>query len=159
MLFLTLIFLLQPFYMVDYVDFCFFNVELSLPMWNKCHLVMVYAFFFFLTNCWICFANILSRILHLNSFLFLHCCTWASSSCGKQGLHSSWSTQASHYGVFFYCSAQALGCLGFSSCGTWAQLPCLCHTRSSWTGETCFPCIGRWAFNPWTTREVPHLSS
>ena len=35
----------------------------------------------------------------------LHCCEWAS-----------------HCGGFSCCRAQALGCLGFSSCDTWVYL-------------------------------------
>ena len=39
--------------------------------------------------------------------LGLHCCTWAFSSCGEQGLLSSWSLRASHCGSFS-CRAPAL---------------------------------------------------
>ena len=58
----------------------------------------------------------------------------AFSSCGEQRLLSSSSEQASHYGSFSCCRAQALGLMGFSSCssqalehrlsscGAWAKL-------------------------------------
>ena len=30
------------------------------------------------------------------------------------------------------------------------------HVRSSWTRDrTCGPCTGKWALNPWTSREAP----
>ena len=56
-----------------------------------------------------------------NNYLFLavlglHCCVQAFFSCGKQG--------ASHCGDLSCCGAQALWWVGFSSFGTWAQLPC-----------------------------------
>ena len=43
----------------------------------------------------------------------LHCYTWAFSTCGKQGLPSSCSSQASHCSDFSSWGAQTLG--------TWAQ--------------------------------------
>ena len=49
----------------------------------------------------------------------LHCCARAFSSCGEQGLLSSWGAQASHCGGFSCCRAWALGHAGFSSCGSW----------------------------------------
>ena len=53
--------------------------------------------------------------------LGLCCCTQAFSSCSQQGLLSSCVVcllilVTSH-------GAQALGHTGFSSCGTWAELP------------------------------------
>ena len=92
-LFIWWIMLIFVFLMLNYPCLCGIN-----PTWY----MLSFSFSFF-TNCWICFANVLLRILHLASFLFFHCCTWPSSSCGKHGLHSSCRTQASHYGVFFYC--------------------------------------------------------
>ena len=38
----------------------------------------------------------------------LHCCAWAFSSCGEQGLLSSCGAQASHCGGFSCCRVQAL---------------------------------------------------
>ena len=74
-----------------------------------------YFFFFF---------NFLFKLV---CFLFLaepglHCCVQTFSSCGKQGLLSSCGTEALHCGGFCYCGAWALGHLGFSSSGPWAQL-------------------------------------
>ena len=37
--------------------------------------------------------------------------------------HSSCNAWASHRGGFSHCKVPALGCMGFSSCGTRAQLP------------------------------------
>ena len=51
-----------------------------------------------------------------NGSLSLH---RASSSCSQQGLLSGRGTRASHCSGFSYCCAQALGPLGFSSCGSW----------------------------------------
>ena len=43
-----------------------------------------------------------------------------------------------------------LGCVGFSSCGLWARLPC--RHGTSWTRDrTCVPGAGRWILNHWTT--------
>ena len=39
------------------------------------------------------------------------------SSCGEQGLLSSFGVQASHWDAFSCCGAK------LSSCGAWAQLP------------------------------------
>ena len=77
--------------------------------------------------------------------------------------------QAPPRGCFSCCRAEALGLMGFSSCGTWApcalQAPQLWHTvladpqhlASSWSkGSTCVPCVSRWILNHQTTREVPH---
>ena len=58
----------------------------------------VYLFFFFLIA------------------LDLHCCAWCFSSCGEQGLLSTCGVQASHWGGFSYCRAQALE-HGLCCCG------------------------------------------
>ena len=65
-------------------------------------------------------------ILKLAYFLFLavpglHCCMQTFFSCGKQGPLSSCGTDASCCVGFCYCGARALGHLGFSSTGPWAQ--------------------------------------
>ena len=52
--------------------------------------------------------------------LGLHCCVQAFSSCGEWGLRSSCSARASHRSGFPGRGPQALGHVGFSSCGTWA---------------------------------------
>ena len=48
---------------------------------------------------------------------------WAllsQSSCSEQGLVSSCSAQASHFGDFSCCAqSRGLGHAGFSTCGTW----------------------------------------
>ena len=54
------------------------------------------------------------------------------SSCGKLGLLSNWSVWASHCLGFPCCKTQTLGCMGSSSCGTWAQQ--LQHLGSSSCG-------------------------
>ena len=56
--------------------------------------------------------------------LSLHCCAQAFFRCGKQGLRSASSAQASCCGGFSCCWAQAPGCTGFSSCGEQAWLLC-----------------------------------
>ena len=47
--------------------------------------------------------------------LGLCCFTWAFSSYGKQGLHSSWGALASHCGGSPYCSTWDLEHGGFRS--------------------------------------------
>ena len=51
----------------------------------------------------------------------------------------------------------ALGCVGFSSCGTLAQLPCGRVGSSQTKDRTCDPCLGRWILNQCTTKEVQYL--
>ena len=56
--------------------------------------------------------------------LGLHCCMLAFSSCGEWGLLSSCCVQASHYGGFSCCEAQALrlqqfGAQDLLSCSMW----------------------------------------
>ena len=55
------------------------------------------------------------------SFCFVLFCFVLFSSYSKQGLLSSCSAWASHYGGFSCCGAQALECMGFRSYSTWAQ--------------------------------------
>ena len=76
---------------------------------------------------------------------------WGFCSCGKWRLLSSCCVQASHCSGFFCCRARALGCVGFSSCGTWAQwlwwmgLAASGHGESSWIKSwTCVPSIDKW---------------
>ena len=81
--------------------------------------------------------------------LGLHCCAWAFSSCGEQGLLFvvRCGARASHCSGFSCCRPPAQH-VGFSSCGT--------HVGSSRTrARTRVPCIGRWILNHCTTREVP----
>ena len=94
---------------------------------------------------------IFSKFLCIYSaVLGLHCCAGAFSSCGEQGLLSSWGAQASPFSGFSCCRAWALGQAGFSSCSSRAQSPVAIWDLS---GQTCVPC--RWILNHWTTTEVP----
>ena len=98
---------------------------------------------------------------------------WLFSSWRDQGLLSSCCVQASHCSGFSCRRAQALGCTGFSACGTWArwlwlpgfraQAQHLWHTglAAPWhvgssqirdpTGVTC---ITKQILNHWTTRKA-----
>ena len=100
-------------------------------------------------------------------YLIIFDCSGSSLSCGlsssfcEQGLLSSCDVQASHFGGFSCCRAQALG--------AWAQqlqrLSTVVVAHGSSCSETCgiflvrdgthVPCIGRWILNHWTTREAP----
>ena len=51
----------------------FVDVKSSFHPWNKVQLIMVGVFTFFLTYCWILFANILLRILSYWLVIFLQC--------------------------------------------------------------------------------------
>ena len=89
--------------------------------------------------------------------LGLHCCVHAFSSCGEQGLLSSYSAWASHCSGFSCPRAQALGCMGFSSCGI-RGLVAPQHVGSSQTRDSAgVPCTARQILNHWTTREAPHM--
>ena len=56
----------------------------------------------------------------------LHYYTWAFSGCGERGLLSNCSACSSHCSGLSCCGAQALGCVGFSSCCQSAlQLGCM----------------------------------
>ena len=69
-------------------------------------------------------------VIHWGSFLYSsvcllavlgpHCFVRAFSSCSEQGLTLSGCT-TSHCGGVSYCGPRALGCLGFSRFGPWAQ--------------------------------------
>ena len=67
--------------------------------------------------------NYLFVCLFLVVRVFVSACGLFSGYC-EQGLLSGCSAWASHWGGFFLCGAQALGCVGFSgglsSCGSWA---------------------------------------
>ena len=94
---------------------------------------------------------------------------WLFSSCGKYGATPHFGAQASHYGCFFCCRAQALGHTGFSSCLSralghrlsrcvaWASLPC-----GMWglprSGIKPMSFIGRWILCHWATREALYFS-
>ena len=70
---------------------------------------------------WCTFLKILLVYCFFLSVLDLSCCKWALSNCNEWGLLSICSTWASHCGGSSCCRAWALGHLGFSSNGTWAQ--------------------------------------
>ena len=71
----------------------------------------------------VCF--IIINFLFLFIYLFVFGCAGSSllhglfSSCGQQGLLSSWSMQAS-YRADFSCGVRVLGDAGFSNCGSQA---------------------------------------
>ena len=64
--------------------------------------------------------------------------------------------------LFFVCLALLGLCCGeqaFSSCSTWAWLPCSMWGLGSQTrNPTHVPSIGRWILSCWTAREVPWIS-
>ena len=64
--------------------------------------------------------NIILFILFL-AVLSLHCCMWAFSNCGEQGLLCCYGAWASHCNGFSCWGGQALGWVDFSSRFTWAQ--------------------------------------
>ena len=55
------------------------------------------------------------------AMLGLHCCVGIFYSCKEQGMLSRGGAWAFHCGDYTCYGAQALGCTGFSSCGTWHQ--------------------------------------
>ena len=93
------------------------------------------------------------------------------SSCGEQGLLSSWGAWASHWGDLFCCRAWVLACWGFSNCcsqplvfrfnSCGAQgLVALCPVASSQTRDrTHVSFIGRRILYHWATREAPGIFS
>ena len=86
------------------------NVELNYIVTPNCFiqwtmnskLLQIFFFFFFFWPCWVFVAV-----------------PWLSVVAGSWN-YSRCSAQASHWGGI-PCGAQALGCMDFSSCGTWAQ--------------------------------------
>ena len=65
----------------------------------------------------------ISNFLSLFYFSVLGLCgfTRAFSSCGEPGPLSCCGAQASYWGGFSHCKAQALACTAFRSCGVWAH--------------------------------------
>ena len=113
-----------------------------------------------------------------NFFFFLWLC-WvftaarAVLSCGEWGLRSSCDVWASHCSGFFCFGAQALWCMSFSSCSTWAQqlwfpgsrvqaqqlrdpgLVAKWQVGSYWIrDQTHVSCTGRWIPYYWVIREA-----
>ena len=82
--------------------------------------------------------------------------------CGEQGLLPVAVGGLLCCGVCC-CGAQALGCSGFSSCGSQAlehrfgtfDTRVSCSTTCRIRDQTGVSCIGRWILNRWTTRK-PH---
>ena len=60
------------------------------------------------------------------AMLGLHCSMWAFSSCHELKLRSGCAAWPFLHGGFSCCGARALGFLGFSICGSQAQLPRTC---------------------------------
>ena len=73
--------------------------------------------------------------------LALHCCAWAFSSCGEQGLLSSCCAWASHCGGFSCCGAWAPGGVGsvFVACGFSCSVAC-----GIFLDQGSNPCPLRW---------------
>ena len=91
--------------------------------------IKIYPFFFFQGSFPIQVITEYFLNDHFNFLKFIDFCLCgvsfavrAFSSCGQWRLLSSCGAQASRCRGFFCCRAQALGRLGFSSCGAWAQL-------------------------------------
>ena len=88
------------------------------------------------------------------------------SGCWEQELLSGCSAWASHWGGFFCCGAQALGCVGFSgglgSCGSWALEHSIAVVHGLSRSVTCgiFPgqgldlCLLQVDFYHWVTGEA-----
>ena len=94
----------------------------------------------------------LSNFLSLVA-LGLCCCTWDFSDCGELRLLSSCAAWASHFRGISCCRTQILGYMGLAVVAQ--GLSCLQPVESSQIrDQTPVPCIGRWIFNHWTTREV-----
>ena len=91
-------------------------------------------------------------------------------------LFSSRSTRSAHRGGFSRCGAQALGHVGFSSCGRWAQSLQLLGSRAQaqqlWRlgllalwhvgyfqirDQICTSCTDRWILHHWVTKEARPL--
>ena len=85
--------------------------------------------------------------------LGLHCCAWAFSSCGEQGLCSGCGAWASHHCGGSHCTAQAPE-HRLSSCGTRALVAPWQVESSQTRDRTCAPVIGRWILMYCTTRDV-----
>ena len=81
--------------------------------------------------------------------LGLHCCAGSFSSCGVWASHSG--------GFYYYCRAQALGCMGFSSCGTQAYCP---TARGIFLGQGSNPYPRHWQVNslPLSHQGNPYMS-
>ena len=92
---------------------------LSMP-WISYLMIMILKHFF-LNNYIYLFMYLLYRVF-VDGWLF--------SNCGKQGLLSSCSALASHFGGFSCYEARVLGRLGFSSCNVRAQFLRLLGSRA-----------------------------
>lgn len=74
--------------------------------------------------CYVLYCLFKNFIMYLFVYFWLHWvfdAAWAFLQLRRVGLLSSCSVQASHCGGSSCCEAEALGCMGFRSCSTWAQ--------------------------------------
>ena len=112
--------------------------------------------------------SILKKELYLFTYFWVELgfCCCPDFSCSKQEPLSSCGVRASHVGGFSWGWAWALGCAGFSSCGSWAldhrlsnwctRLVASWHVGSSQTrDQTHVSCFGRRILSHWATREAP----
>ena len=89
-------------------------------------------------NCYIVWGFLGSHSYLFKFYLFSFGCAVSSllcglfCSCGEQGLLACCCVLGSHFRSFSCCGAQALGRVGFSSCGSWAleHRLCSCGTRA-----------------------------
>ena len=72
------------------------------------------------------------NFIYFLAVLCLHCCAWASSSCG---------VRASHHTGFSCYRARALGRVGFSGCGPGALLPSSIWNSSGPGVKPMFPAL------------------
>ena len=101
----------------------------------------------------------------LFTYVFIFTCAESSLLCGlfscwgKWGLLCSCHARAAHCGGFS-CGAQALGCMGFRSCGS-QTLEHRFNSCAAWAsgifldwGSNHVFCIGRWILYGWATSEA-----
>ena len=88
--------------------------------------IYIYIYTIYSRLCWV-FVAALGLSLVVKSWATLCCPSWAS-----------------HHGCFSRCGAWDLGHLGFSSCGTQAQLPCGYGTRGIFLDHRLDPCPLHW---------------
>ena len=100
-------------------------------------------------------ADVPNVIFKINLF-FIALLSRLFSSCAKLLLLSVRGARASHYAGFSCFRVRALG--GAGSVVLAHRLSCSAHVGSSWTRDgTHVLCIGRWALNHWTSREILQL--
>ena len=102
--------------------------------------------------------NIILFIYLFLAVLGLHCCAWAFSSGGKQGLFSSCGVWASHCSSFSCCRVWALGSLGSVAVAHGFNCPKACGIVPD-KGQTHVSRINRQILNCWTTKGILLLNS